>query len=610
MRRIAVAAAVAAATWSSVALAEEQPRPAEASGPATVRSREDASSAVAARIAAVPATGEADAGPAPAEAAPDPLTPPSADDSPVAAPGAPSKPSTAEPSAAPTDPIVLAVRAALAAWPEARNGVEKGHLAALGAHYAGAASAIWTSGEGLTARATAAIDALRRADDWGLDAAAFAVPGAPAANASPATLAETEIRLGLAVLLYARHARGGRTDPPSLSAMIDMRPRLYEPGSVLAAVAAAPAADVYLEGLHPRHPGFVALRGALVQARANAAGAGEATGNGRRSDTDVVRRIVANLERWRWLPEDLGTFHVWDNVPEQVTRVIHDGNPVLTERIVVGKPNTPTPIFSAPMRFVIFHPSWGVPEGIKSNEIGPMLRRAQGNASSGWFFSGNGDGASRALRRHDLRVYRGGREVDPDSVNWTSVDVRQFQFTQPPSNRNVLGLVKFRFPNKFDVYMHDTSERHLFSRSQRTFSHGCMRVQNPMRLAETILGYDKGWGREKVAALVARGTTTDVTLEKNVPVHIVYFTTTVDDTGKLHTHPDIYGVDGRVASALLGRGVSIASAAPKAEKEAAGASAAPEKRRNRQAARKAQSAQQSGGSGGGSFDPFSSLTAN
>ncbi|MDX2155566.1 MAG: L,D-transpeptidase family protein, partial [Hyphomicrobiaceae bacterium] len=288
------------------------------------------------------------------------------------------------------------------------------------------------------------------------------------------------------------------------------------------------------------------------------------------------------------------------------TRIVHDGKVVLKERIVVGKPNTPTPVFSAPMRFVIFQPSWGVPEGIKTNELAPMLRRAQAN-SSGWLFGDNG-GASRALARHELRVYRGGREVNPDSINWSSVDVRQFSFTQPPSAKNVLGVVKFRFPNKFDVYMHDTSERHLFSRSPRTFSHGCMRVENPLRFAETILAYDKGWGRERIQALAAKGGTTDVTLEKNVPVHIVYFTATVDEAGKLATHSDVYGMDSRVATALAGRQVAVASASPTNDSEPGSAQAKGEKG-NRKSARTTQSAAKSGSSGG-TFDPFSSLSAN
>lgn len=531
---------------------------------------------------------------------PDPLTPPVADMSPVKAPGAPERARVAAPEAAVAvvDPIVIGARARLAAGSGGRDAGEKSHLAALKAYYDEAdAAPIWTGSDGLTPRADAALAALIRADQHGLETSAYELPAKPGPGALTQTLVEAEVAIGLAVLKYARDARGGRLDPPSLSANFDMRPRLYEPKSVLEAVAAAPAADAYLEGLHPKHAGFVGLRAALADLRSNA----DATAN-----ANAIRRIVVNMERWRWLPDDLGVFHVWDNVPEQHTQVMHGGKVVLNERIVIGKPKTPTPIFSAPMRFVIFQPSWGVPEGIKTNELGPMLRRSQANSSGGWFFGDNG-GASRALRRHDLRVFRGGREVNPDQVNWTSVDVRQFHFMQPPSARNVLGVVKFRFPNKFDVYMHDTSERHLFGKAQRAFSHGCLRVQNPLKLAETILAYDKGWGPEKVAAMVRRSATTDITLEKSVPVHIVYFTAVASKDGQLQTYPDIYGVDGRVASALAGRSVTLAST--KAAPEPVSAGAAPPKKKP--AVKTAKTPVKTVNKAGGArFDPFTNMSAN
>lgn len=538
--------------------------------------------------------------PVPDESKPDPLTPAAVDAGPAIAPGAPAQPVEAR-DAAVVDPFVAVVRTALGGWTEARGQADLADLAALKGFYAETgAAALWTGADGLSVRGVAAVAALKRSDTQGLEADAFVVPPTPAPGAGAQVRAEAEIRIGLAVLKYARHARGGRVEPTSISHMIDLKPRLYDPRSVLAAVAAAPAADVYLENLNPRHAGFVALREALAKLRASSDGSSRASGSGTGRTSDAERRIIVNMERWRWLPEELGPFYVWDNVPEQVTRVFHDGKVVLKERIVVGKPGTPTPMFTAPMRFVIFHPSWGVPEGIKSNELGPMLRRAQAN-SSGFFFSEN-DGASRALRRHELRAYRGGREVNPDSINWSSADVRQFHFTQGPSARNVLGIVKFRFPNKFDVYMHDTPERSLFSRASRTFSHGCMRVENPLRLAETILAYDQGWTADKVAAAARRGSTTDVALQKNVPVYIMYFTATVDGSGQLHHHPDVYGLDGRVASALSGRSVTLSSAAAPPEKQPHASSAVQRHEKRRPARQQPEPRRQT--VGGRPFDPF------
>jgi murein L,D-transpeptidase YcbB/YkuD len=167
------------------------------------------------------------------------------------------------------------------------------------------------------------------------------------------------------------------------------------------------------------------------------------------------------------------------------------------------------------------------------------------------------------LKSHGLQLSRGGRPVDPDSVDWSKVDVHCYDFTQPPGPRNLLGIVKFRFPNKHNVYMHDTPERHLFGGASRVFSHGCMRVQNPIRLAEVLLGHDKGWGTDKVAEYVRRGG--EIKLTAPIPVHITYFTAVVDDEGKLHHRPDVYALDGRVASVLEGRAVHLtaAAAAPK-----------------------------------------------
>ena len=555
------------------------------------------------------------ADPAPVSATPDPLTPPEQPATPLQAPvpsAGEAKAIVSPPAANGTvaaspmaDPAVDAIRSALARAEPGQKSSGGADQSALEAFYASdAVRPLWTTAGGVSARGEQLTAAISRAADFGLDPDAFRLPKPLSAGAGIEDRATAEIAFSRAALLYARHARGGRLDPPSLSKMIDMRPRLFEPRSVLDALAAAEHAGAYLESLHPQHPGFVALREALVRQRVAADGklAGE-----------IERRIAANLERWRWLPDELGAFHVWDNVPEQMTRIVHDGRVVQKERIVVGKPITPTPIFSAPMRYVIFHPTWGVPEGIKTNELAPMLRRAQANSSSGWFFSEN-DGAARALRRHELKVFQGGREIDPNRVNWSSVDVRQFQFTQPASNRNVLGVVKFRFPNKFDVYMHDTSERHLFTRGQRTFSHGCMRVENPLKFAETILSYDKGWSRERIAAMVAKGTTTDVTLDKTVPVHIVYFTATVDETGKLHTHPDVYGLDSRVASALAGRSVVLASAKPEpaAERQATPVTVTAKSGRApaRQPVRKTAETGSSPTGGTRPFDPFASISAN
>jgi murein L,D-transpeptidase YcbB/YkuD len=566
-----------------------------------------------------------------ADSGPDPLAPPDVSKPAPAAPGAPAMPPNTT-VVEKADPIMLQVRERLAATAPRGKGSEREDYEGLVAYYARAGQPIWTSSDGFSPRGTAAINEIRKADDWGLKASAFELPTV-AVSPTPEALVDAEIKLSTAVLKYARHARGGRLDPPSISRMMDQKPVIYDPASVLAAISAANAADAYLRELHPKHPQFERLRQAMLLARGGrheesaaapsgpripdgpaikpgqdhahislvrqrldvAAGDGKETtydaalveavkayqgkhglaasgtiNNATRaalngtearppSSAENVQRLLVNMERWRWMPDKLGPLYVWDSIPDQMTSVVQDGKVVLSEKIVVGKTTSPTPIFSADMQFIIFHPSWGVPPGMKVNELWPQLRD-----TGGWLF---GTSASSVLRGHGLQVSYAGRPIDPDSVNWSSTDIRSFDFTQPPGPTNVLGIVKFRFPNKHDVYMHDTPERHLFGGATRAFSHGCMRVQNPVRLAEVLLAADKGWSAEKVQEYVRRGG--EIKLDKPIPVHVTYFTAAVDDAGKVSYRGDIYGLDRRVASALEGRNVNLSVASTDPEPAAA-----------------------------------------
>ena len=164
------------------------------------------------------------------------------------------------------------------------------------------------------------------------------------------------------------------------------------------------------------------------------------------------------MERWRWLPHDLGPFYVTVNVPEFMLRVIEDGKAIHTTRVVVGKTDKQTPIFSRDMQEIVFGPFWNVPTSIKIEEIRPYLRE-----EAAWFFGGGGWNTS-VFQRHGLRVKYGGREVDPATLDWNRVDIRNLEIYQPPGPDNVLGRVKFVFPNKHDVYMHDTPQKFLFAK--------------------------------------------------------------------------------------------------------------------------------------------------
>jgi len=537
---------------------------------------------------ATKATAAAALDPAPS-ATPDPLTPPQVNTPPPTAPGVPGIASETANPASETDPIVALVRQRLAAAvPPSRHVGDRDDYAGLVAFYAEhAGEAVWTSKTGFTARATQALSEIRKADDWGLKASAFDLP-ALVEGATAEALAEAEIKLGLAVLKYGRHARGGRVEPLSVHRIFDQKPTIYDPKTLMLAVAASNGVDAYLRDLHPKHPQFERLRQALLAARAAKS---EDAPSANAKPGENIQRLIVNLERWRWMPPNLGPFYVWDSVPEQMTMVYKDGKQVLAEKIVVGKPSSPTPIFSADMLLVIFHPSWGVPPGMKVHELLPQLKAAGG----GWFFS---SGASAVLRGHDLLLSRGGQPVNPDSVNWATADIRSYDFTQPPGPKNLLGIVKFRFPNRHDVYMHDTPERHLFGGANRVFSHGCMRVQNPVRLAEVLLAHDKGWGTDKVQEYVRRGG--EIKLTTPIPVHITYFTAVVDDDGKLHYRPDVYGMDGRTATALEGRAVHLA-AAPTDTRE-------PTAKAERPASKKAPVAKKTAAPG--AFNPFAIFSGN
>ena len=259
-----------------------------------------------------------------------------------------------------------------------------------------------------------------------------------------------------------------------------------------------------------------------------------------------IRQILVNMERWRWLPHDLGPFYVTVNIPEFTLRVVEEGTPTLTARVVVGKPRTQTPVITDEMEEVVFNPYWNVPNSIKNEEIAPYM------GQGGGFFGGGWDTA--VLKRHGLRIKYGNRDIDPDSIDWSQNDIRNFDLVQPPGPSNVLGRVKFLFPNSHDVYMHDTTQKFLFANAVRAESHGCMRVQNPNLLAQAILKKDKGWSEAQVESTFGAGDDHHVALDQKIPVYVTYFTLRVNEDGSFTTFNDLYGHDSRMTAVLDGRG--------------------------------------------------------
>lgn len=473
---------------------------------------------------------------------------------------------------------------------------------------------LWVAKTGLTDRAKSAIAEIEKADEYGLRASDYPLPNLSEAdgNIDPNWLAEAEIKLSFAVLGYVRDARGGRIVPTNLSPNLDPDLALPDPAEVIDSLAIRPDAGAYLRSFQPDQPQFELLRQALREARGGKAeteivkipdgpslkpGADneqialirrrlevpaaadeketlydekvvEAVkrfqeAHGGRPDGVIgpglrralnqqhhqaqsparVKQILLNMERWRWLPHDLGSYYVTVNIPEFMLRVVEDGDTAFTTRVVVGKPDKQTPIISKEMQEIVFNPYWNVPNSIKTEEIRPFLVE-----EGGWF--GGGGWNTAVLERHNLRINIGGREVDPARIDWNRVDIRSLNIYQPPGPDNVLGSVKFVFPNKHDVYMHDTTQKSLFAKTVRAESHGCMRVQNPDQLALTLLKQDQGWSGGRVAAAIQGGPDQHIALREKIPVYITYFTLKANADGSLSTFGDIYGHDARMAAAL------------------------------------------------------------
>ena len=239
-----------------------------------------------------------------------------------------------------------------------------------------------------------------------------------------------------------------------------------------------------------------------------------------------IRQIEINLERWRWLPETLGERYVVVNIPTYHLTAVDQGQVALQMRVVAGKQDSPTPIFSDEMTTVVFSPYWNVPPDIARNETIPAVMRDPGY-----------------LGRNNLEVVRAGRVLSPWGVDWSRPG--NIQFRQRPGAQNALGGVKFIFPNQFDVYLHDTPADALFARVERDYSHGCVRLEKPLEMAEWVLQDRPEWTAEKIQAAMRAGREQHVALKRHIPVYIVYETVWVDDDGTVEFRDDIYGHDAR-----------------------------------------------------------------
>lgn len=336
-------------------------------------------------------------------------------------------------------------------------------------------------------------------------------------------------------LLAATHLAHGRLDPKTL---IPRRSATPVESGLLARLDAEGGPTVLaaaLDEFAPRHPEYSALRSELALERLATT---VETDPGKLAEHDAaIEKLRVNLERWRWLPRDLGPRYVFANIAGlDVTGF--EGDLIAAQFVAIfGKLDRRTPTFSDEIEYVIFNPWWEVPDSIARNDKLPQFRRDPS-----------------AVARLGYRVFdKAGNTVNPADIDWNSVSARAFPYRlrQAPGPSNALGQVKIMFPNAYNVYLHDTPDRALFDAEQRLFSSGCIRVKEPLNLVEWLLQDTKDWDRVKIDAVVASGIETRVTLTAPIPVHVVYFTVVADETCQRARYlTDVYGRDAAVAQAL------------------------------------------------------------
>ncbi|MBI3705311.1 MAG: L,D-transpeptidase family protein [Rhizobiales bacterium] len=385
---------------------------------------------------------------------------------------------------------------------------------------------MWSAKGTATPRAVAVGSYLKNVASEGLDPSDYPVPVFSGLDDADAA---SELKLTRSVLTYARHASSGRVSYTRVSASILYPPNAIAPSQVLAQLAASDDVAATLGSFEPQHAGFRALKAALAVQRNAPSNEPARRGDAKHVRVDTASLIVANMERWRWLPRDLGTAHVIVDVPAYALGVFNDGKEVWRTKIVVGKPNLATPLLSETMKYLTINPTWNVPPSIIRNEYLPKLERDPD-----------------ALERIGLKVARNNNG--------------SLRVYQPPGDRNALGRIRFNFPNVFLVYQHDTPQKSFFARDARALSHGCMRVQNPEKYAELLLSLSQpedGFTLRRIGSMYG-GEERTINLKRPIPVHVTYQTAVVDDAGHLKTRDDIYGLDAAILKLMRGNERAVA----------------------------------------------------
>lgn len=248
-----------------------------------------------------------------------------------------------------------------------------------------------------------------------------------------------------------------------------------------------------------------------------------------------VKQIMINMERLRWLPVTIEKNYILINIPEYKLHVFKNGKPVWATNIVVGKSATQTTIFKSNIFQIILNPYWGVPQSIANKEILPHLKNNP-----------------NYLKNNNMEVLSGNNVVNPNAINWYNYETRvPFTFRQKPGKNNALGKIKFLFPNNYDIYLHDTPSKNKFENNQRAFSHGCIRVSEPKKLATYLLVDNTYWNTQKINNTLKTDKEVTIQLATSVPIYIVYFTCWVDNTGQLNFRNDLYDLDKKLATEIF-----------------------------------------------------------
>jgi murein L,D-transpeptidase YcbB/YkuD len=392
----------------------------------------------------------------------------------------------------------------------------------------------WVDGDATTPQWKDLVQQLKYSERHGLDPARYGGEGFEQLRAASqhkrrgtafplAAVPEHDARMTYAYLRYAADLIGWTRSAKDVHATWLTAPKDEDLAARLTDAVTNNKVRDTLEALAPTHPQYKGLQAALVHEL--------------ETPTGHAEQIRMNLERWRWAPHDLGERYVLVNVPAYQMQVMEGETPKLAMRVIVGQPDHQTPLFSDEMTYVVFSPYWNIPPDILRNETLPRLARDP-----------------EYLQRNNMEVVGTSGIVDPGSIDWSDEGAtRGLTFRQRPGDDNALGLVKFIFPNHFNVYLHDTPGDHLFNKEKRTLSHGCIRVEDPVALAQYVMRDNEKWDATRIQAAMHSRREQAVTLKEKLPVHIGYWTAWVESDGKTVTYTDDpYGIDAKHARLLAG----------------------------------------------------------